>query len=470
MFLDQYCSAIESLSALAKGECSPRTLLERSLRIIAQNERLGGLIYLAKDTLPTTEYASGQPTLALQGLPIVVKDNIDVAGMPTTAGSTALGKHTPQVSATAVERLIAAGAVVIGKANLHELSLGITTNNGGFGRARNPYDPTRIPGGSSGGTAVAVASGMVTAGLGSDTGGSLRIPAALCGVVGFRPSTGRWPSDGVVKISWTRDTVGPIARSVEDCALLDSVVCQEPVGLNKISLNGVRIGVPRRFFWEHLEPGIESAGHATLKALSAAGAVLVDCDIPIDIEQCNHAGMMIALHELLPSLERYFTGHGLAFDPIQFGEKIASPDVKGIFASLLGPDAPPLAVYEQAVTVDRPRFQLAYAQCFEQHQIEALIFPTTPLPAALIGEDYTVQLLGQRVPTFAAFTRNVGPGSIVGLPGLSIPMGLNSVGLPLGIALDGPSGSDRRLLEIAAAVQALLPKMPKPTWRRDIPF
>jgi indoleacetamide hydrolase len=468
MTLDPYCSAHDALGALAKGECTAHSLLERSLSAASQYARLGGLIHQAQ-TAAQVAAERGVPAphqkLALQGLPIVVKDNIDVAGMPTTAGSPALHGHTPRSSATAAARLMQAGAVVIGKANLHELSLGITTNNAGFGPARNPHDPQRIAGGSSGGTAVAVASGMVSAGLGSDTGGSLRIPAALCGVVGFRPSTGRWPGDGVVKISWTRDTVGPIARTVEDCALLDAVVCQEPLHLAPAPLHGVRIGVPRRFFWDGLDPSVDHAAQAALKALSAAGAVLVDCNVVMDINACNHAGMVIALHELLPSLGQYLSGHGLAFDAAQIGQKIASPDVKGIYASLLGPDAPPLAAYEQALNIDRPRFQQAYAQCFAQHRLEALIFPTTPLPAARIGEDDTVQLLGQTVPTFPTFTRNVGPGSIVGLPGISMPMGVNAAGLPLAIALDGPRGSDRRLLSIAAAVQAVLPTMPRPKWR-----
>jgi mandelamide amidase len=368
----------------------------------------------------------------------------------------------PIRSALAATRLIEAGAVVIGKANLHEFSLGITTNNGGFGAARNPYDPRRIPGGSSGGTAVAVASGMVTVGLGSDTGGSLRIPAALCGVVGFRPSTGRWPSDGVVKVSWTRDTVGPIGRTVADCALLDAIVCQEAIPSGKISIQGIRIGVPRPAFWEMLEPSVASAAESVLTKLSAAGAVLVECDVGINMEACTHAGMLIALYELLPSMAEYMKSHGLVFDPEAIGRQIASPDVSGIFASLLGENAPSAEAYEEAVKNHRPKFQKAYADCFQSQQLEALIFPTTPLPAALIGEDETVELLGETVPTFLTFARNVGPGSLVGLPGVSIPMGLNAIGLPLGIALDGPRGSDRRLLAIAEALEALLPKLPRP--------
>jgi indoleacetamide hydrolase len=465
--MDRFSSATEWIRALALGEVSAQSATAQSLAVATETAGLGALIYLASESASRLSAALDKNAGAsegrrLRGLPIVIKDNIDVAGMSTTAGSPAFTHPRPFKSATAAARLIEAGAVVIGKANLHEFSLGITTNNGGYGPARNPYDPLRIPGGSSGGTAVAVASGMVSVALGSDTGGSLRIPAALCGVVGFRPSTGRWPSDGVVKVSWTRDTLGPIGRRVADCALLDEIVCQETNSLASVSIKGIRIGVPRPIFWDKLEASTAMAAESVLKSLSAAGAVLVECDLGINMEECTNAGMLIALYELLPCLEDYMRSHGLAFDPVEIAKNIASPDVRGIFGSLIGPDAPPFEAYQEALVAERPKFQKAYEDCFKRHQLEALIFPTTPLPAALIGEDDTVDLLGESVPTFMTFARNVGPGSVCGLPGVSLPMGLSSTGLPLGIALDGPRGSDRRLLEIAGALEALLPKLPTP--------
>jgi indoleacetamide hydrolase len=400
---------------------------------------------------------------SLRHWPLVVKDNIDVAGMPTTAGSRALQGHVPRLSASAIARLQQAGAVVLGKTNLHEFCFGITSNNGAFGPVRNPYALDRIAGGSSGGTASAIAAGLAPAGIGSDTGGSMRIPAALCGVVGFRPTTGRWPSDGVVKISDIRDTLGPMAHSVADCALLDAVVCDEPLSLNAASLKGVRIGVPRRGFWQPLEASMERAAEAALVSLAQAGAVLVECDVGIDEDACNQAGMVIAFTETFECLERYLKQHGLPFDPVAITAQVASPDVKGIFNMLLEARGQDRADYHRAVEIQRPALQKTYADCFAKHQIEALIFPTTPLPAALIGEDDTVMFCGAPTPTFPIFTRNVGPGSVAGLPGISLPMGCNDNGLPLGLALDGPAGSDRRLLALAMAVQALLPVMPKPT-------
>jgi indoleacetamide hydrolase len=425
---------------------------------------LGAYTHIAsRSELPSAEKI---PHGALYGLPLIVKDNIDVAGMPTTAGSHALdsplGSHLPRNNSPAIQRLLDAGAVVIGKANLHEFSLGITTNNGAFGPTRNPYSLAHIPGGSSGGVAAAVAARLVPAGIGSDTGGSLRIPAALCGVVGFRPTTGRWPSDGVVTISHTRDTVGPIATSVAACAALDAVVCGGTASLPRVELKGLRIGVPRNGFWQNLEPSVDARCNAFLATLKSAGVELVELDVGIDFDSCTNAGMIIALLELFPNIENYLKQHQLEFDAAAIVKRVTSPDVKAIMASLLGPEAPPAATYLQALTVDRPQFQKRYADCFAKHAIEALIFPTTPLAAALIGEDETVKLNGESVPTFLTFTRNLGPGSLVGLPGICLPLGCNERGLPLSIALDAPSMSDKRLLAVAHAFEQLLPPLATP--------
>jgi indoleacetamide hydrolase len=467
-------NAIQLIDSIRQGHTSIPGLMQNLLDFAHGNTALGAYTFVnnkaVESQLELLAKASSLSSsdLPLKGLPLIVKDNIDVEGMPTTAGSRALGDHRPSKSALAISQLQKAGAIMLGKANLHEFSLGITSNNGAFGPARNPYSPRHIPGGSSGGTAVAVAAGYVPAGIGSDTGGSLRIPAALCGIIGFRPSTGRWPSNGVVTISNTRDTLGPIATTVADCALLDAVVCSEALTLPPITLKGLRIGVPRRVFWENLAPSVEAASNAFLKTLATAGVKLVEVDTGIDIEQCNHAGMIIAMCELFPNLDAYLKQHGRTFDAEVLVEAISSPDVKNIAASLLGPDAPPVSAYQDALVTQRPKFQQAYADCFSAHAIDAMIFPTTPLPAALIGEDETVVLNGQQVPTFPTFARNVGPGSIVGLPGICLPIGCSPEGLPLSIALDGPVMQDRRLLSIAQAFENLLPPMPKPNFHHTI--
>ena len=190
----------------------------------------------------------------LAGLPVPVKDNFDTADMPTTGGTPGLRDHRPRHNAPVVQRLIDEGACIMGKLNMHELAYGITSNNGAFGAVRNPYDPSRIPGGSSGGSGAAVAARMAPVALGSDTGGSVRIPAALCGVAGMRPTTGRYSQAGVVPISHTRDTAGPLARSVADLALFDSVITGVPNDLPTIPLRGARIGVPRGHYFDNLHP------------------------------------------------------------------------------------------------------------------------------------------------------------------------------------------------------------------------
>jgi indoleacetamide hydrolase len=461
--------AQKTIANVSSGAVSLLDLVRDRVSVAQKSNELGAYTHIGSEVAENSARLAIQTAIAqrgvLYGLPLIVKDNIDVAGMPTTAGSLVLGDHTPTTNSPVVQSLQDAGAVIIGKANLHEFSLGITSNNGAFGPARNPYSLAHIPGGSSGGTAAAVAAGLVPAGIGSDTGGSLRIPAALCGVVGFRPTTGRWPSEGVVTISNTRDTVGPIATTVGDCALLDAVVCGGDIKLQGLQLKGLRIGVARQGFWQNLESSVESASGAFLQTLRSAGVELVEVNIGIDFDACTHAGMVIALYELFPNIQAYLAQHGKPFDAAAIVAGVASPDVKGIMTSLLGPDTPSLAAYQQARDTDRPYFQKRYADCFARHAIEALIFPTTPLPAAHIGEDETVGLNGQTVPTFLTFTRNVGPGSLVGLPGICLPIGCNSEGLPLSIALDGPAMQDRRLLAIATAIEPLLPPMPLPKFR-----
>ncbi len=446
------------LQWLSLGADRAQTLTQYLLQRADQTKAMNAYIHIAKDRA-LQQAAAVKPGQLLGGLPIVVKDNVDVQGMPTTSGSPAFS-HLAKRSASAVERLTQAGAVVLGKANLHELCFGITSNNAAYGAVRNPYAPDHISGGSSGGTAAAIAAGLAPAGIGSDTGGSLRIPAALCGVVGFRPTTGRWASDGVAKISETRDTIGPMGRTVADCALLDAVVCGDAVVLPTVALKGLRIGVPNTIFAQAVDTQVKHATEAVFAKLKAAGVELIPCDVGIDEAACDHAGMVVATFESVPCIESYLKERGLTFDPAQFTAKIASPDVRGIFESLIVPGARNEQAYTEALNVQRPLVQQAYAKCFAQYAIEALIFPTTPLPATPIGPSDQVMLNGQSVPAFPAYTRYVAAGSFSGQPGISLPMGCTAQGLPMGIALDGPVGADRRVLAIAQAIESLIGHIP----------
>jgi len=396
--------------------------------------------------------------LPLLGIPIGLKDNIDALGFPCAAGTAALqGKH-PAQDAELVRRLRAAGALIAGKLNMHELAFGITNNNRVTGAVHNPWDRARIPGGSSGGCGAAVAARLVPAAIGTDTGGSVRVPAALCGVAGLRPSAGRLPGDGIAPISATRDTAGPLARSLRDCALIDQVLAGDDTPLQALGIAGLRLGIPRDGFWDDLDPGVRRVAESALDALRAAGAELVDVSLAGVSEANAEAGFPIALYEFVRDMRRYLHDKQRGITLQQLVAGIGSPDVAAIATPLLAGGAVPEAAYQAALAARR-RLQGFYASAFERARVEALVFPTTPLVACRIGEDETVWLNGRSGPTFPTYIRNTDPGSNAGIPGVSLPAGLCD-GLPVGLALDAPAGSDRRLLAIAAAVEAALPPAP----------
>jgi len=357
--------------------------------------------------------------------------------------------------------LFDAGALLAGKTNMHELAFGISTNNAYTGATHNPWHHDMIAGGSSGGSAAAVAARMVPAALGTDTGASVRVPAALCGVVGFRPTVGRYSGAGIIPISHTRDTAGPITRSVQDAALIDSVLCGAVMGLDKLDLKGLRLGVPRTDFYQGADTEVLDAMEVLLSQLARAGVTLVEGDVAGMSGLNAQVGFPVALYELTVDLPAYLNHNRYKLSLAQIAEKIASPDVAGIVGSQLGDQAMPRAAYEAALKA-RVHLQAAYAEHFLAHRLDALVFPTTILPARPIGQDETVELNGAQVPTFPTYIRNTDPGSNAGIPGISIPMGLTKAGLPLGLELDGPVSSDRRLLAVAAAIEALLPPMPAP--------
>lgn len=417
-------------------------------------------------------HASGASLGPLAGLVIVVKDNINTADLPTTGGTPALQGFKPPRTAPSLQKLIDAGAIVLGKANLHELAFGITsTNFSSFaGPVSNPYDLTRIPGGSSGGTAAAIAARMVTAGLGTDTGGSTRVPAALCGIVGLRPSVGNGGAErryhdplAVVPISHTRDTVGPMGRTVADVALLDAVITGD-ASLPSLQLSHVRLGLPRPL-WAGLDASLATVVNTALTKLRAAGATLVEVEMEQLMPLNAKISFQLALHEPVADLPAYLSGNNAPVRTVaEVAAKIASPDVQGAFGAIQT-DAFG-AAYPEAMTLYRPKLQALYATTFAQGNFDALLFPTTSLPAVPIDKakgSSTVRVNGgAEADTFATFIRNTDPGSNAGIPGLSIPAGLTSEGLPVGLELDGPVGSDRRLLAIGLAMEKLLGSLTPP--------
>lgn len=397
-----------------------------------------------------------RPGGALAGLPVVVKDNINTTNYPTSGGTGALLGHVPATEAGVVQAIRAAGGFAGAKSGMHELAFGITSNNAVTGAIHNPADPALIPGGSSGGTAAAIAAGIFPAGLGTDTGGSCRIPAALCGVIGFRPTTGRYDGSGIVPISHTRDTPGPLARTVRDIALFDAVLSgAAPTELPERSLADFTLGVPRAMFFDTLDPVVATATEAALDVLARAGAKLVEVSFDPIWSHNEAFGFPVVFYEVMQDLPAYLAEYApeVSFEALVAG--IGSPDVIGAISSQLGDEAMPEAAYRAAMDVHRPAMRQIYGQVFEENALDAIVFPTTPLPARPIGQDETIELNGEQLPTFPTYIRNTDLGSNIGAPGISLPcQGPGS--LPVGIEFDARPGQDRALLALAQAAERAL--------------
>ncbi len=385
-----------------------------------------------------------------RGWTIVVKDSIDVAGMPTRWASPALPDAPAAADTPVVAALRRAGASILGKANMHELAFGVTSENPWAGDVGNPACPGRIAGGSSGGTAAAIAAGIVDAGLASDTGGSARIPAAICGVAGFRPSTGRYAADGVLRLSDTFDSIGAMGRTAADCERLDAAITgRGEVG--PASLAGVRLAVPRAFTCDGLEPEVAAAFEDALDRLRAAGCVLVERDVPGLVAGIERLHLTVVLHEAERFWRRYAERRGTTL--AAFAGTIATPQVRERFAALAAGEAPSRDAYEDARARLR-ELSGALAGYLAETGATAIVAPACPIAPPPSGP----RPAAEDARLFDLLTRNMLAATIAAQPSICLPIGGAT---PVGLLLDGRPGEDEALLSLALAVSRL--------WERPAP-
>lgn len=463
-------SAADAVTLMRNGDMPAERYAAALLERCAARSDLNAFISLepgrvlesarAADRLRASNAAMG----ALHGLPIPVKDSLNTREYPTTAGTPALRGFRPRDNAPLVETLVRAGAIVLGKTNLHELSYGWTSNNLAFGAVRNPYDPSRIPGGSSGGTAAAVAARMAPLGIAEDTQGSIRVPAAFCGIVGFRPTTGRYSTVGAVPITSLFDQAGPHARTVSDIVLFDSVACNDRQPLVPGPLHGVKLAVCRAFWFEGLAPEVERLTEAALGRLRDAGAIIVEEEMPGLDELIDATTYQIQNHDVRLELPRYLDTYGAG---IGFNELVsrASSDIRQLFAHDVLEGSPGFvteSVYRAAVDTQLPRLRAMYRAFFARTGVAAIVFPTTRVTAPHIGEEIDLRVGDRRVPFDIAVARNISPGSTAGIPGLVMPVGLADDGMPVSLELDAPAGADRALLALGLSVERQLGPLPQP--------
>ena len=396
---------------------------------------------------------------ALLGVPLGVKDSYLTTGLRTTLGVSNLKDFVPDHDARVVSAVREAGAIVFGKNNLVEMSFGLTGDNSLFGQVRNPHARERVSGGSSSGSAAAVAAGIVPAAFGGDTIGSIRVPASLCGVVGFKPTTGRWPRDGVAPISHVLDTTGVFARAVEDCELIDQVVTATSPSMpfEEGDLKGVRLAYAPRQDLDVVDTDVVAGFYEVTRRLRDAGAEVIEIDLGDEFSTlANTTTWNLFFRDTRDAIAGFLQENGV---PTLFDEiyRDLKPGLKEVWQHLvlptgskwLTPDA-----YHNALTVDRPKIQRLFVEAFAKSGADALIMPTTPCPAQEIGKENEFLIAGKQV-TFAALANNTIPASAAGLPGISIPMGKVSGSLPIGLEIDAPPYNDRRLLTLARRVEAL---------------
>ncbi len=465
-----------ALELLEKGEVTSVELTQAVLdRIAALDEQVRAYLTVTADSAldqarRADERRARGETAPLLGIPLAIKDNIAIAGLQLTAGSRILKGYVSPFNATVMERLLAAGAVIAGKTNLDEFAMGSSTENSAFFTTHNPWDVERVPGGSSGGTAAAVAAGMALGGLGTDTGGSVRQPAALCNIVGLRPTYGRCSRYGLVAFASSLDQPGPMTRDVTDAALLlqimagwdphDATSLPHPVpnyvAALQPDLRGLRIGVPREYFVSGLQPDVEQAVRTALKQLEALGAELVEVTLP-HTDDALPVYYLIAPAECSANLARYDGaryGFRATLQPGEnyevayartrgqgFGAEVKRRIMLGTYALSAGYYDAYYRKAQQVRTLIKADFDAAFAQ------VDVLVGPTSPVTAFRIGERAADPLQMYLADIFTLAQ------ALAGIPAVSVPCGFDAQGLPIGLQFAAPALEEARMLRAAYAYE-----------------
>jgi aspartyl-tRNA(Asn)/glutamyl-tRNA(Gln) amidotransferase subunit A len=396
----------------------------------------------------------------LHGIPISLKDNIYTKDVRTTGGSKILRDFVPLHDAPVVTALKKAGVVLLGKTNMHEFAYGVTTENPHFGATHNPWDLDRIAGGSSGGSAAALAAGLCYGSIGTDTGGSLRIPASLCGVVGFKPGLGRVNPEDVIPLSPTLDFVGPLARSVEDAALLLDPIFVRGKKENSLWSAKIpsrarrpRLGIPKEFFLEILDPEVKAAFESAIKKMQKRGARVQEISLPA-LQQTEDAGNQIAWVEatIYHQQAGWFPEHAS-----EYSEDVYQRLEMGTTVTAVN--------YLRARAV-REKFKEQLLEIFTSNDLDALVVPSTPIAATKLGQG-SVTIGGAAHPTRALLLRLNRPANLAGVPAISVPCGLTKSGLPIGLQFIAEWTGESLLLQIARNFAREFPLAARP--QRDAP-
>jgi aspartyl-tRNA(Asn)/glutamyl-tRNA(Gln) amidotransferase subunit A len=446
---------LQAVSALVHSRRASSVDLVRACldRITRHDRELGAFITLNADGAldeakrADADLANGIDRGPLHGIPIALKDLYDTAGVRTTGGSRIFADRVPERDCAVVEKLRAAGAVFLGKLNLHEWALGVTNQNPHFGPACNPWDTARIPGGSSGGSAIAVASGFCYVSPGSDTGGSIRIPASLCGVAGLKPTYGRVSLRGVIPLAWTLDHSGPLARTVGDLALaLNAMAGHDPLDPGSVDVasedyaagieggaNGVRVVIPTNHFFDDVDPEVDAAVREAARVLASLGASLTEIALPrVDLLAATQRAI------LLTDAAAYHREH-VRERAADIGADVLTRLRTG--QTFTGMD------YAQARR-DRDELRREWLAVLREQDI--ILSPTTPIPApARVGQD--------AVAAAQRLTANTAPFNLTGVPAISIPCGFTKAGLPIGLQLAAGPWREAFLLRVARAYEHATP-------------